>query len=280
MVFSQEELDRLIGEDVPYFDLTTHLLGIGAKQGEIRYFTREDCVLAGMEAVRGIFARLGIEILQAADSGTAISAGTEFFTGRGSAESLHTAWKVCQNILDRCSGIAAKTARLCAAVQKVNPNTEVLVTRKSFPGTKKLFISAVLAGGGLPHRLGLSETVLVFAQHWSFLGGAEAFCAALPEIRHRACEKKVLAEADSPEQALQFLRAGADGIQFDKLDAKTVATAVRALRAVNPQAVVLAAGGIDEHNAADYAAAGVNGIVVTCLANAKPVDMGVKITAL
>ena len=69
----------------------------------------------------------------------------------------------------------------------------------------------------MPHRLGLSETILVFAQHVEFLGGFDALLEKLSDIRQRCAEKKVFVEADA-EQALELAKRGIDGIQFDKLD--------------------------------------------------------------
>lgn len=69
------------------------------------------------------------------------------------------------------------------AARSVNPDVAVVTTRKSFPGAKRIAIKAIIAGGALPHRLGLSETILPFKQHTAFLGGLGEFLKILPDLR-------------------------------------------------------------------------------------------------
>lgn len=84
------------------------------------------------------------------------------------------------------------------AVHAENPRCEVLTTRKRMSGTKPLDTKATLVGGSFPHRLGLSETVLIFAQHIVFYeGGVDALIADIPELKARCCEKKFFVEADA-----------------------------------------------------------------------------------
>jgi len=274
---SINEIDRLINEDVPYFDLTSWSLGIKEQQGQITYFTREDATVCGTEEVRAIFDRLRIKTHLIVLSGQKVSAGAELITGTGRAQDLHIAWKVGQNILDSCSGITTKTRRMVDVVKSCNPNMAILTTRKGFPGTKALATKAIMVGGAMPHRLGLSETILVFKQHMNFIGGFEGLLNKLPEIKAECCEKKIIVEAETLEQAISLCRAGTDGIQFDKMGVEELIKAVDYLRNEFPNRVLLAAGGINETNISAYAKTNVNGIITTCLYSAKPIDIGVKI---
>nr|WP_320024908.1 ModD protein [uncultured Acetobacterium sp.] len=274
---SINEIDRLINEDVPYIDLTSWTLGIREQVGQITYFTRDDAVVCGTEEVRAIFDRLHIEMDHMIPSGRQVVAGSELIIGTGRAEDLHIAWKVGQNILDNCSGIATKTKKMVDIVKAANPNMAVLTTRKGFPGTKALATKAIMAGGAMPHRLGLSETILIFKQHLNFIGGFESLLNKLPEIKTECCEKKIIVEATTLDQALDLCRAGADGIQFDKMGVADLINAVNNLRVEFPDRVLLAAGGINETNIAKYAKTNVNGLVTTSLYSAKPIDIGVRI---
>lgn len=274
---SINEIDRLINEDVPYIDLTSWTLGIREQVGQITYFTRDDAVVCGTEEVRAIFDRLHIEMDHMVPSGRQVIAGSELITGTGRAEDLHMAWKVGQNILDSCSGIATKTKKMVEIVKAVNPNMAILTTRKGFPGTKALATKAIMAGGAMPHRLGLSETILIFKQHLNFIGGFEGLLNKLPDIKAECCEKKIIVEAETLNQALDLCRAGVDGIQFDKMSVETLINAVNNIRDEFPEKVLLAAGGINETNISDYAKTNVNGIITTSLYNAKPIDIGVRI---
>jgi len=164
------------------------------------------------------------------------------------------------------------------AVQRINKNMMVLTTRKNFPGAKKLSINAILAGGAMPHRLGLSETVLIFEQHVSMIGGYAELKKMLPAMKKQCPEKKILIETNEPELAEEFLSLGADGIQFDKMNAKDINHTATSIRRHYPQSILLAAGGIHPGNAVEYANTGVDGLVTTSLYTASPLDIGVKIS--
>lgn len=277
MYISDELIDRFIKEDVPYIDLTTLALGISDQKGTIQFFTREDAVLCGTEEVGKIFNRLNIELIKSKPSGTLIKKGEVFIEGKGNAEDLHIAWKVSQNILDYSSGIATKTRKLVDKISEINPNLHIITTRKVIPGTKELAIKAVVAGGGFPHRLGLSETILIFKQHLNFLGGIDELIKILESVKSKACEKKVIAEVENIKQAIALCENGIDGIQFDKVSYNELKKYVDKLRNINPSIVILASGGINESNIEQYAKTGANAIVTTSVYHAKPIDIGCKI---
>lgn len=136
---------------------------------------------------------------------------------------------------------------------------------------------ATLAGGAMPHRLGLGETILVFPQHRALLGGWDEVGQAVARHKHAMCEKKIVIEADGLDEARRAIEAGADVVQFDKVPPETLARIVPELRAAHPGVPLLAAGGIHAGNAAAYAATGVNALVTSSLHYAKPADIGVKI---
>ncbi len=264
---------------MPYIDLTCEVLGIGDEPGEIEYYTREDCVLAGGEAACRVMEKLGCTVVSCMRDGQRVAAGETFLVARGRALDLHAAWKVCLNLFDHLSAVATKTRAMVDAAHAENPHCEVLTTRKSMPGAKDLLTGAIRAGGAFPHRLGLSETVLVFDHHWDFLGGFDAFVEQLPDIRSRCIEKKLFVEADA-EHARVLARAGVDGIQLDKVPTDELAPLVRELRAIDPHLTLIATGGINPGNAGAYAACGVDGLATTAPFAAKPLDMSVRMRVL
>lgn len=275
VVFPEARIDYFISEDVPYLDLTSEVLGVADQAGEMEYYTREECVLAGTDVVRRIARNLGCEVVAVRYDGDRIAAGESFMTLRGPASALHQVWKVGLNTFDHLSAVATKTRQMVDAAHEANPRCEILTTRKSMPGAKDLLTAAVRAGGAWPHRLGLSETVLVFDHHIAFLGGFDAFVERLPEIKRRCVEKKLFVEAGE-EQARILARAGVDGIQFDKVPVERLASLVEELRAIDPHLTLIAAGGINPGNAAAYAATGVDGLATTAPFSAKPLDMSVR----
>ena len=272
---SDARLDYFMAEDVPYVDLTSMILGISEASGTMEYFSREACVVAGVDEVARLAKNAGCTVDVFAKTGNRIAPDEPILQVRGLAGNLHQVWKVGLNLLDHLSAVATKTRTMVDAVHEVNPHCEVLTTRKSMPGCKDLLVEAVMAGGAFPHRLGLSETVLVFDHHMKFLGGFDEFVKRIPEFRSRCIEKKLFVEAPA-EQALVLAQAGVDGIQLDKVPVDEVAALVNELRTINPQVTIIAAGGVNDGNAAAYAATGVDGLATTAPFNVKPLDMSIR----
>ena len=273
------EIERFIDEDIPYGDLTTHLLGIGLKPGVITFSTREDTTLCCCEEAGRVLEKCGCSISTLMPSGTSCAPGTVFLNARGTARALHAGWKVALNLLEYASGIATRTARIVRAAKEVNPDIEVVTTRKCFPGTKKVAIKAIMAGGALPHRLGLSETVLVFKQHTAFLGGLDAFLGGVADLRARVPESRIIVEAENAEEALRIVGAGVDVVQVDKLPPAELRQLVADVHAMDRAVKISAAGGINEGNVTQYAASGVDIIVLSSVYFGKPADIGVRIAS-
>jgi molybdenum transport protein len=271
------EIERFIDEDLPYGDLTTHLLGIGHQPGVITFSTREDTTLCCCEEAGRVLEKCGCRISALVPSGMRCDPGTVFLSAQGTAQALHAGWKVALNLLEYASGIATRTARITRAAKEANPDIAVVTTRKSFPGTKKIAIKAIMAGGALPHRLGLSETVLVFKQHTAFLGGLDGFLKEVAGLRARAPENRIIVEAESAEEALRIVGAGVDVVQVDKLAPAELRQLVADIHAMDRAVKISAAGGINEGNVAQYAASGVDIIVLSSVYFGKTADIGVRI---
>ncbi|AHM57214.1 putative pyrophosphorylase ModD [Peptoclostridium acidaminophilum DSM 3953] len=276
MYISDETIEKFIKEDIPYLDLTSCILNIAEQKGKIRFVCREEAVICGTEEVIRIFKKFDVTPVNFVQSGTKVGSNTVIIEGEGDSEKLHMVWKVSMNILEYACGIATRTWRLIEKARVMNPNIQVVTTRKGFPGTKELSIKAVVCGGGFPHRLGLSESVLIFPQHIAFLGGVENLLKAMDSIKAKACENKVIVEVERVEEAIKVCEAGADGVQVDKMKSEELHEAVKILRNINPNLVILAAGGINISNVEDYAKTGVNAIVTSAVYFGKPVDIGTE----
>ena len=151
--FSDSRLEYLMNEDIPYVDLTSAVLGISTQPGEMEYFSREACVVAGAEEVARIARLAGCKAEVLHPTGSEVKPEEPIVRVHGDAGALHQVWKVGLNILDHLSAVATKTHDMVKAVRNVNPACEVLTTRKSMPGCKDLLIEAIMAGGAFPHRL-------------------------------------------------------------------------------------------------------------------------------
>lgn len=271
-MLSDALLDALQAQDTPHGDLTTEALGIDALPGRISFAARQAMTLACAEEAARLLARAGARPDLIRPSGTVLDAGAVFLTAEGPAGALHRAWKVAQTLVEYASGIATRTRAIVSAAGGI----PVACTRKNFPGTKEIAIRAIRAGGARMHRLGLSETILVFAEHRVFLPGAEG--EALARLRGTEPERRILVEVATPAEALAAAGAGADGVQLEKFSPDAVAEVVRGL--AGTRVLVLAAGGITAANAAAYAATGCDLLVTSAPYFAPPADVQVRIAPL
>ena len=136
-----------------------------------------------------------------------------------------------------------------------------------------LVTKAVVAGGVIPHRMGLSETVLIYETHIACMGGLDVFLERYPQQKSHFCEKKVFVETTSAETALRCLSVGVDAIQFFQMQPDALAAAVEQVKAAYPHCTVVAAGNLTEENVTEYAATGVDGLVSSAFYRAEPIQM-------
>ena len=280
VIIPESQIDAWIHDDVPYFDLTTHTLGIGELPATIRYAARNVTVACCTEEAARICVRLGLTVGDLVPSGTLVQPGATLLSASGPAGRVHAAWRVSLILLEYASGIATRTFRIVEAARKMNPAVEIATTRKSVPGAKAISIKAVLAGGGSPHRLGLSETLLYFDKHMEFCGGLQGFIERLPDIRRQVPEKKIVAEAQTVDEALLLAAAGVDAVQIDKATPAEIADAVRRIRAVTPHITLLATGGVNATNAAEYAATGVDVLLTSSVYAGPPANIAADLAPL
>lgn len=272
-----DTLDRWIRETAPAGDLTCLTLGLTQQAGSATFTAREETVICGSEEVARVFEKCGARARIHKASGQKALPGDVLVTANGPVGALHIAWKVSINVLEYASGIASRTARLIAAASRGSDKVRIAATCKTFPGTRELSAKAVLAGGGMLHRLGLSETILVFDHHAAFFPSFDELVRAVPDWKFRACERKVIVEAATLAQAEALVDAGVDGIQFDKLSASELTNCVQRLRSLRPSLLIIAAGGVNENNAAELAATGVDVLATSAVYFGKPSDIAASI---
>lgn len=272
---TDEELDRFLHDDVPHGDLTTRSLGLGGQPVSMVFRAGCALVASSTEEAARILTRLGCATTLSAPSGTRAAAGELLLAATGPAEAILAGWKVAQTLVEYASGIASAAARMVDAARAVNPEAIVACTRKTFPGTKAVAIKAVLSGGAVPHRLGLSDSVLLFPEHRALLG-TDSMAEAVRRLRQSCPEKKVVVEVTSPDEADAAARAGADVIQLEKFTPAQTATVVGRLGGRG--LLIAAAGGVTAANAAAYAEAGASILVTSAPYCAPPVDVKVTIS--
>lgn len=278
LLIPDTEIDRWLAEDIPFGDLTTHALNIAQQPGRMSFQARQAMVVAASEEAARLLVRVGCMIGDMCPSGFKAEADAVLLTVEGTAEALLAGWKVAQTLMEYASGIATAAAQIVHAARAVNPNIAIACTRKTFPGAKAISLKAIMAAGAVPHRLGLSETVLVFPEHRVFLD-EESIAATLTRLKIVCPERKIVVEVNSPDQALLAAQAGADVVQLEKFSPDAVAVVVAQLADATPAAKIAAAGGVNSANAADYARAGAHILVTSAPYFAPPADIKVIISA-
>ncbi|CAN5371706.1 ModD protein [soil metagenome] len=276
---SRAELEALLLDDVPYGDLTTDALGIGAAPGSMQFTARDPMVLALAEDAAAMIEFAGGRVDLHAFSGSRLEHGSPILTAHGPAAALLRSWKVAQTLIEIWSGVATDARAIVEAARAVSPQVVVACTRKNTPGTKRFAVAAVKAGGAVMHRLGLSETVLVFPEHRAFLGG-ESLATMAARLRGAAPEKRLVIEVNTVEAGLAAAEAGFDVIQAEKFAPTEIASLAAQLSSLPQRPIIAAAGGINAGNVAVFAQAGADVVVTSSPYLARPRGVQVRIGSL
>ena len=274
---SDTELWEYIREDLPYFDLTTHLLEVSSQELILSVITRDEIVVACVEEASRIAQLLGCEVLFAQKSGVLLQKDETLLEIRGDYQLIHQAWRACQMLLEHACGLATQAHKMLQKARGVNKHCEVFVTRKSFPFAKRFSIRALLCGGVLPHRLGLSESLLIFPQHRALYKDEKSFEEAMLELKMRCVEKKLIIESHNVDDAKKMIKLGADVIQADKWSIERLKELVTYKNEHFPHVKVVAAGGVNVLNVAEFVETGVDAVVTSSLYNSKMADLTSKI---
>ena len=279
---SDPELETLLLDDAPWGDATSWGLGISDAGGRLQFRARHAQVVCGSEEaarmgqLRGLL-RDGALVA----SGTPVEAGTLLLSLTGRAADLHRVWKPAQTLMEYAGGMATATAELVAAARRGHPQIAVACTRKHLPGSKSLSVKAILCGGAAPHRLGISDTLLVFAEHRAFLGGLPAG-QAVARLKQAWPERQVVVEVADEDEAVLWMEAGADVIQLEKCPPQTVAqvvarAATQAGRHGSNGPLIAVAGGVNAGNAEAYARTGARILVSSAPYQGAPRDVAVSL---
>ena len=273
LAISRAALENLLFEDAPLGDLTTDLLLPPGLTGQMIFAARGAMVAALVEEAACLLELAGAQVDIHAASGARLTPGAKILTARGPASALLRGWKVAQTLIEIWSGVATGAAEIVAAAE----GAAVACTRKNTPGAKTFAVAAVCAGGAAMHRLGLSETILVFPEHRAFLGD-ESLESQARRLRRAAPEKKLVIEVNSIAEAEAAARAGFDVVQAEKLTPAAIAAIADFFRTLPHPPVLAAAGGITAANAARFARAGAQVLVTSAPYLAPPRDVAVTIS--
>lgn len=240
--------------------------------GTAAFAARGRGVVAGIPVAMAVLDVVGsVEHLSRLTDMTAVAPGTAVLTVRGPVRVLLTAERSALNLLCHLSGIATLTRSWADAL--IGSQAHVRDTRKTTPGLRLLEKYAVRCGGGVNHRMGLSDAALVKDNHVVAAGGVAAAFAA---VRAAYPDLDVEVECDTLRQVREVVTAGADLVLLDNMTLEQMHEAVRACRAAGVRTE--ASGGLSLANARAVAATGVDFLAVGALTHSAPVlDLGVDL---
>lgn len=280
MDVKEELIEKLIelsfAEDIGDGDHTTLSSIPEEAMGENILIIKEDGVLAGVEMAKRIFAHfdkeLQVEVLM--EDGTEVKKGDIAMRVSGKVRSLLQTERLMLNVMQRMSGIATMTRKYVKQLE--GTNTRVLDTRKTTPGMRIMEKEAVKIGGGVNHRIGLFDMILLKDNHVDFAGGIEqAITRAKEYCKAKGKDLKIEIEVRSFDELQQVLDlGGVDRIMFDNFDTEATRKAVEM---VAGRYETESSGGITFDTLRDYALCGVDFISVGALTHSvKGLDMSFK----
>jgi nicotinate-nucleotide pyrophosphorylase (carboxylating) len=234
-------------------DLTTDAIVPPTARARTALVARQSGIVAGLDAAATAFRLVdpSIEVSVQRQDGTRLSPGDLIATIAGPARGMLTAERVALNFLGHLSGVASAAATLVEAVR--GHKARICCTRKTMPGLRALQKYAVRVGGGMNHRFGLDDGVLIKDNHVAAAGGIRpAILAARRSVGHLV---KIEVEVDMLDQLEEALATGVDAVLLDNMTPDELAIAVRL---IDGRAIAEASGRITPQTAPAIAASGVD----------------------
>ncbi len=280
MLSVNELEDRLIdlsfAEDIGDGDHTTLCCIPDTAMGKSHLLIKEDGILAGVEVAKRVFARfdptMQVEVL--INDGAHVKKGDIAMVVTGKVRSLLQTERLMLNIMQRMSGIATMTAKYVERLK--GTKTHVLDTRKTTPGMRMLEKQAVKIGGGMNHRIGLFDMILLKDNHIDFAGGiANAINRCHEYLKEKGLDLKIEIEVRNFDELRQAMECG--GINRIMLDNFSVEDTKKAVEIVAGKYETESSGGITFDTIREYAECGVDFISVGALTHSvKGLDMSFK----
>jgi nicotinate-nucleotide pyrophosphorylase len=273
-------IDRLIdlafAEDIGDGDHTTLSCIPATAMGKSKLLIKEEGVLAGIEVAKEIFHRFDPELKVEVfiNDGAEVKPGDVAMIVSGKVQSLLQTERLMLNVMQRMSGIATTTRKYVKRLE--GTKTRVLDTRKTTPGMRMLEKEAVKIGGGVNHRIGLFDMILLKDNHVDFAGGIDkAVSRAKEYCKEKGKDLKIEIEVRNFDEINQVLAIG--GVDRIMLDNFNIENTCKAVEMIGGRFEIESSGGITFNTLRDYAECGVDFISVGALTHSvKGLDMSFK----
>lgn len=275
-----DNLEQLIplwfAEDIGDGDHTTLSCIPADAMGKSQLIIKENGVLAGISIAREIFKAFDPELKMTVfiEDGTEVKVGDVAFVVEGKIQSLLQTERLMLNIMQRMSGVATRTREYVKLLE--GTKTNVLDTRKTTPGLRLLEKEAVKIGGGVNHRIGLYDMILLKDNHVDFAGGIDkAILRAKAYLQSKGKDLKIEIEVRNFDELSQVMSIG--GVDRIMLDNFSVENTRKAVEIINGKYETESSGGITFETLRQYAECGVDYISVGALTHSvKSLDMSFK----
>jgi nicotinate-nucleotide pyrophosphorylase (carboxylating) len=277
---THDPIDIALKEDIGGGDVTSMFFVPESLQASARVIAREKTIVAGTETAAEVFRRVDpttqVDVIRS--DGVEVGPNESVLEIRGFARAILQAERVALNFLQHLCGVATLTRQFVDAAG--NDQVKILDTRKTTPGLRELEKKAVVAGGGMNHRFGLDDMVLVKDNHLKCLADSIKFGDAVRRLRAERPDLRIEVEAEDLKQVRTILKAAdVDLMLLDNMRPAQLREAVALGKGKNVK--FEASGGVNLKNVRVIAATGVDFISIGALTHsAKAIDISLEITSI
>lgn len=254
---------EMLKDDVGSGDITAKAVLPSGMKARGTIFARCDGVAAGLAEAKWLFERAGVKVRLGVRDGQRIKDGTVLVEVEGNARKIFEVERTALNVIGRMGGIATETAKAVGIVKTAK--VKVAGTRKTI--LRWLDKRAIVLGGGLPHRMGLYDEILIKRTQVQLAGG---IAKAVERARKNAPGKRMEIEASSAKEALEAAKGGADVVMFDNFSHAEIRKALSLLgkAGLRKRIKVELSGGVTLGNLRKYAKYDADVISMGCLTTA------------
>jgi nicotinate-nucleotide pyrophosphorylase (carboxylating) len=245
-----DDIERFFYEDLnDEGDITSNTLFKDETTNAVIH-VKESCVIAGMYEAIKIFKHTGAALTPLLDDGTKVPRFTEVAALSGPIRSILCAERLALNFLGRMSAIATTTRNIVDLCREINQEIDIAATRKTTPGFRFYEKKAVQIGGGIPHRFGLYDAVMIKDNHIHCMGSLEK---AIMKVQENIKNKIIEVEVEDEYGAVLAASKHVNVIMLDNIDPQKGKDIAEKIRNIDPHIIIEVSGGITPENAKEYA---------------------------
>jgi nicotinate-nucleotide pyrophosphorylase (carboxylating) len=260
-------IDLALSEDIGGGDITSQTLIPSSLTGKAIIVAKQEGIIAGLEIAKKVFQTVDSRIVfkYLKKDGERIKEKDKIALIQGKVRSILSAERTALNFLQRLSGIASLTAKYMERLK--GTKVMLLDTRKTTPGMRILEKYAVKMGGGVNHRMGLYDMVLIKENHIKAAGGISK---AVKKVKSKCRNRKIEIEVRDFKEIVEAALTATDWIMLDNMDIREMKEAVSLIRSANQKIKIEASGRATLKNVRDIALTGVDFISVGALTHSAP----------